>query len=276
MHPRRRARLKTLLDTLYLDYGPQYLRTSALAVPRQYPAPEDQEIAGFFAAALAYGNVVQIQRSVAQVLAPMGGHPAAFIRRFEPARDAGPFRGFVHRFNRGRDLAVLCHLLRQVLDRHGSLGRFFLRFYDARDEDIGPALTRFAEAFLSLDVAPFYRSGQLPAAAGVRFFFPSPAHGSACKRLCLYLRWMVRRGDALDFGLWREVAPAKLVIPLDTHVARVCRRLGLTRLATTSWRMAQEVTRNLRELDPEDPVKYDYALCRYGMLERFPRRRLPG
>ena len=121
---------------------------------------------------------------------------------------------------------------------------------------------------LSLDVSPFYLAGTIPPNAGIRFFFPSPLKGSACKRLNLFLRWMVRRGDEIDFGIWTEVSPAKLIMPLDTHVARIARRIGLTKMKQANWRMAQEVTRRLRAFDPEDPVKYDFALCRLGILKQ--------
>jgi uncharacterized protein (TIGR02757 family) len=266
---RSRARLKQLLEDLYRRYSHRdLLSTSALSVPHRYALPEDREIAGFVVASLAYGNVKQIHRSAEAALEAMGPSPARFIRRFVPARDADRFRHFVHRFNTGIDLALLCYLLHQALERRGSLQAFFLDGYDPGHEDIGGALISFVERALSLDVSPFYPSGTLPAKAGVRFFFSSPAEGSACKRLNLFLRWMVRRGDQIDFGIWTEVSPAKLILPLDTHVARIVRRLGLTRLKQANWRMATEVTRRLRAFDSDDPIKYDVALCRLGILKQ--------
>ncbi|WP_337288482.1 TIGR02757 family protein [Candidatus Methylomirabilis sp.] len=269
MAVRSKAQLKQLLDELYHRYSrPVFLSTSALSIPHQYVRPEDQEIAAFVAASLAYGNVKQIHRSANAALEAMGKSPARFIRRFDPARDAGRFQQFVHRFNSGVDLALLCHLLQQAIAAEGSLQAFFLDGYDPAREDIESALASFVERILSLDVSAFYPSGILPARAGVRFFFPSPAQGSACKRLNLFLRWMVRRGDAIDFGIWTEVSPAKLIVPLDTHVARIARQLGLTRIKQPNWRMAKEVTRRLRAFDHEDPVKYDFALCRLGVLKQ--------
>lgn len=269
---RSRGQLKQLLDDLHRRYGrAELLATSALSIPHRYSRPEDREIAGFVAASLAYGNVSQIQRSADAALETMGSSPSRFIRLFDPVRDAHRFRDFVHRFNSGVDLAVLCHFLHQAIETRGSLQAFFLEGYDPAHEDIGPALISFIERALSLDVSPFYPSGELPAKAGVRFFFPSPAEGSACKRLNLFLRWMVRRGDEIDFGIWTAVSPAKLILPLDTHVARIVRQLGLTKRKQANWRMATEVTRRLRAFDPEDPVKYDFALCRVGVLgERIP------
>lgn len=269
MAVRPHAQLKQLLDTLYHRYSrPVYLSTSALSIPHRYRRSEDQEIAAFVTSALAYGNVKQIHRSAEAALTAMGDSPARFIRRFDPARDMARFQHVVHRFNSGVDLAVLCYLLHQVIAAAGSLQAFFVKDYDPAHDDIKPALTGFVDRMLLLDVSPFYPASLLPAKAGVRFFFPSPAQGSACKRLNLFLRWMVRRGNAIDFGIWTEVSPAKLIVPLDTHVARIARQLGLTRIKQANWRMAKEVTGRLRAFDPDDPVKYDFALCRLGVLKQ--------
>jgi len=269
MAMRSRAQLKQLLDELYHRYSrPAYLSTSALGIPHRYIRPDDQEIAAFVTASLAYGNVKQIHRSAEAALAAMGGSPARFVRRFDPVRDTARFQYVVHRFNSGIDLALLCYLLHQAIAAAGSLQTFFLKGYDPTHDDIKPALTSFVERMLSLDVSPFYPTGLLPAKAGVRFFFPSPVQGSACKRLNLFLRWMVRRGDGIDFGLWTAISPAKLIVPLDTHVARIARQIGLTTIKQPNWRMAKEVTGRLRAFDPEDPIKYDFALCRLGVLKQ--------
>jgi uncharacterized protein (TIGR02757 family) len=132
---------------------------------------------------------------------------------------------------------------------------------------VGPALTSFVERALALDHAGLYGRGPLPPDAGVRFFFPSPADGSACKRLNLYLRWMVRRGG-VDLGVWRTVDPAQLVVPLDAHIFTIARRVRLTRYRSAGWPMAVDITRRLRQLDPRDPVKYDFALHRMGLFRR--------
>jgi uncharacterized protein (TIGR02757 family) len=154
-------------------------------------------------------------------------------------------------------------LLSQMADRSGSIEAFFLDGYDPEAPDIADALDRFSSRALALDMKAAY--GRVPRRPGVCYFFPRPSAGSACKRLNLFLRWMVRR-DALDLGVWPRVSPAKLVVPLDTHVIRVGRCLGLTRYTSPGWAMARDITASLRRLDPEDPVKYDYALCHLGMM----------
>ena len=132
-----------------------------------------------------------------------------------------------------------------------------------RAEDVEPALDSFSTRALALDLRAAY--GSVPKRPGVCYFFPRPSAGSGCKRLNLFLRWMVRR-DALDLGVWTRVSPAKLVVPLDTHVIRVGRCLRLTRYTSPGWPMARDITASLRRLDPDDPVKYDFALCHLGMM----------
>ncbi len=269
------ALLRKELDALYRNYDRTYLSSDPLMFLHDYSEPEDIEIVGLICASLAYGRVAMIQRSIRHVLDIMGGHPARYVRRFDARKAASDFADFSHRFNRGDDIVLLLHYMRQMLEREGSVGGFFRLGCDAGAADIGAPLASFTERALALDCSPVYRSGRLPPKAGVRYFFPSPVGGSACKRLNLYLRWMVRNNDGLDFGLWDFVRPSQLVIPLDTHVARICRLIGLTKRKSAGWSMAVEVTESLKKLDPDDPVKYDFAICRLGILEKCPATPLP-
>ena len=150
-----------------------------------------------------------------------------------------------------------------MIDRAGSIEAFFLEGYDPAAEDVEDALDSFSTRALALDLRAAY--GTVPQRPGVCYFFPRPSAGSGCKRLNLFLRWMVRR-DALDLGVWTRVSPAKLVVPLDTHVIRVGRCLRLTRYTSPGWPMARDITASLRRLDADDPVKYDFALCHLGMM----------
>jgi len=264
-----RAHLKSRLDLLYGRYGAAFLQTDPICTPRKYPRDEDREVVGFLATALAYGRVAQIRASVERLTSIMGEHPARYVRGFDPRQGRRALAGFVHRFNDGDDVGLLLHYARQMIEAKGSIGDYFLEGYSPAHDDIGPALCSFVRRALALDCAPYFRNGRLPASAGVRFFLPSPQAGSTCKRLNLYLRWMVRPDDGVDFGIWRSVSPAKLVVPLDTHVSRVAGLLGFTTRRTVDWKMALEVTSRLRRIDPEDPVKYDFALCRVGILRAW-------
>ena len=256
--------LKPVLDRLYADFNYPDSATDPIQIVRRYARDDDREVVGFVAASLAFGRVLSVLQSIERVLAVTGPEPAAYVRRFDARRDAAAFDGIVHRWTRSRDIVALLWLMRQMIDRAGSIEGFFLEGYDAGADDVEGALGSFSARAMALDLKAAYgRAGSGPA-LGVRYFFPRPSAGSGCKRLNLFLRWMVRR-DALDLGVWRRVSPSKLVVPLDTHVIRVGRCLRLTRYTSPGWRMARDITASLRALDPDDPVKYDYSLCHLGM-----------
>ena len=257
------AGLKPLLDQLYAGFNYADSAADPIQIVRRYARDDDREVVGFVAASLAFGRVASVLQSIERVLAVMGPAPAAFVRRFDVRRHGGAFGGIVHRWTRGRDIAALVWLVRQMIDRAGSIEGFFVEAHDPSAPDVEAALDSFSTRAMTLDLKAAY--GRVPARAGVCYFFPRPSAGSACKRLNLFLRWMVRR-DALDLGVWRRLAPAKLVVPLDTHVIRVGRCLRLTRYTSPGWPMAREITASLRALDADDPVKYDFALCHLGMM----------
>ena len=255
--------LKGVLDGLYADFNCPDSATDPIQIVRRYERPDDREVVGFLSAALAFGRVASVLQSIERLLTIVGDEPAAYVRRFDAHRDGAAFANLGHRWTRGPDLVALVWLLSQMADRSGSIEAFFLDGYDPEAPDIADALDRFSRRALALDMKAAY--GRVPRRPGVCYFFPRPSAGSACKRLNLFLRWMVRR-DALDLGVWPRVSPAKLIVPLDTHVIRVGRCLGLTRYTSPGWAMARDITASLRRLDPEDPAKYDYALCHLGMM----------
>ena len=255
--------LKPELDRLYAAFNYPDSAADPIQIVRRYERQDDREVVGFCAASLAFGRVASVLQSIERLLAIVGDRPADFVRRFDPRRDGRLFDGLVHRWTRGRDIAALLWLIRQMLDRSGTIEGFFLEGHDPAAPDIAPALDSFSTRARALDLKAAY--GRVPQRPGVCYFFPRPSAGSACKRLNLFLRWMVRR-DALDLGVWTRVSPSKLVVPLDTHVIRVGRCLRLTRYTSPGWAMARDITASLARLDPQDPVKYDYALCHLGMM----------
>jgi uncharacterized protein (TIGR02757 family) len=262
----RVGELRRRLDDLYRHYDHRFVDPDPLQFVRAQRDPADQEVVGLVAAALAYGNVLQIKRSIAAVLEVLGPSPARAVRGLDPRAAARRLARFKHRFNDGRDVACLLFFVRQMLER-GSIESFFLQGDDPTHPDVERALESFTRRALALDHAGLYGRRPLPASAGVRFFFPSPVDGSACKRLNLYLRWMCRR-EGVDLGLWRGVDPARLIIPLDAHVFTIARRVRLTRYRSPGWPMAVDITRRLRRLDPGDPVKYDFAIHRMGLWRK--------
>ena len=260
------------LEHLYRTFDHLDSASDPVHVVRRYRTPADREIAGFCAAGLAFGRVAGVLASIEALLTVMGPSPAAFVRGFDPGTDGRRLAALGHRWIRGKDLAALVLILQRMLREAGSVERFFVAGDDPSTPDVGPALDSFSARALETDLRPAYggrRAGPSGPAgrgrAGVRFFFPRPSAGSACKRLNLFLRWMVRK-DAIDLGVWSGVSPARLIVPLDTHVIRLGRCLRLTRYATPGWKMAAEITAALRAIDPGDPVRYDFSLCHVGMM----------
>jgi uncharacterized protein (TIGR02757 family) len=261
------SHLKERLDALYRHYDHRFVDPDPLEFPRREQDEADREVVGLLASSLAYGGVGQIKKSIAKVLAVLGPSPSRAIADRDPKDLLLELRGFKHRFNDGRDLACFLLFVRRMREEAGSIEAFFLRGLKEECEDVGPAIASFTERALSLDHGGLYGRGALPGDAGVRFFFPSPLQGSACKRLNLYLRWMARK-DGVDLGVWKGLSPSKLVIPLDAHIYTIARKVRLTRYKSPGWAMALDITRKLRRLDPQDPVKYDFALHRMGLFRK--------
>jgi uncharacterized protein (TIGR02757 family) len=252
------------LDDLYRTFDDVTSAADPVHIVRRFAEPEDREVVGFCAAALAFGRVASVLHSIEALLDVMGPHPAAFVRRFDPARHGGRLEPLVHRWIRGRDLVALLLILQRMLRANGSIEAFFVAGDDPSQPDVSGALDTFSARALETDLRQVY-GPRPPARRGVCYFFPRPSAGSACKRLNLYLRWMVR-ADAIDLGVWTRVSPARLIVPLDTHVIRLGRCLRLTRYVSPGWKMAAEITASLRRIDPADPVKFDFSLCHVGMM----------
>lgn len=237
------------LDALYARLNRRrYVHPDPIEFLYRFPDPRDRELAGLVAAVLAYGRVRQILASVETALKPLGPTPRGFLDRATRHDLRAAYARFRHRVTAGHDLADLLWNAAEQLRAHGTLNAAFLAGYSPDHATVVPALRAWADR-LSPD------GGHL---------LPNPRLGSACKRPMLYLRWMVR-ADAVDPGGWNGVPTAKLVVPLDTHMAQVARASGLTTRATPGLKMALEITDRFRALNPDDPVKYDFALTRAGI-----------
>jgi len=255
--------LKSTLNRFYQEYDFQKrLLHDPIELPHRYRNPRDIEIAGFLASSFAYGKVGLFKPVVEKVLSSMGKSPYDFLMHFSVARHARLFHGIQYRFNRNEDILCLLFMLRAVLRKEGSLEGSFMKHYQDDDENIGNALSGMINDFLSVSTAKVYGRDIRP--AGLAQFFPSPAGGSTCKRQNLFLRWMVRDRD-IDFGIWKGIPKNKLVIPLDTHIMKISQCLGLTNRKSADWKTAVEITESLKRFDPEDPLKYDFALCHHGI-----------
>lgn len=245
-----RKSIREALEALYRACNRRkFVHPDPLEFLYRYDDEKDVEVAGLVAALLAYGNVRQILGSAESVLGVMPS-PAGYVASSTEARMMRDFRGFRHRFTTDSDLVDLLAGAREVMERHGSLGRCFAGGVGKEDETVLPALEAFA--------------AELSRGRGYSSLVSCPRKGSACKRLCLYLRWMVREDD-VDVGIWRDVPPALLLVPLDTHMHRTASALGFTERRQADMRTVLEVTEAFRALEPADPVKYDFALTRLGI-----------
>ncbi len=248
------------LDALLADRDWERMRRDdPVGFVHEWQRPEDQEVVGLVASSLAFGNVVAARRSIARAVGALGTSPADLVFSAKPAELGRRLRGFSHRIYRGNHLTRMLSGAGKLLREHGSLGSAFVSFHQ-ESGNFRESLALFADAL---------RGGAGDRAT--RHLISDPRAGSACKRLVLYARWMIRPADGVDLGLW-PVSPSELVIPVDTHVHRIARNLGLTTRRTASWATAEEITAALRILDPADPVKYDFALCHLGVSRQCPSR----
>jgi uncharacterized protein (TIGR02757 family) len=257
-------RLRQHLDALLAECDADLTRSrDPVDFVHRYRDPRDQEIVGLIAASLAFGNALAARRSIDRALQMLGPDPGQGVVAASRSDLERRLRGFVHRIYRGEHLALLLWQAASLIRDHGSLGNSFLFFHSESGGEFREGIALFADAL----------RGEA-SSRSMRHLVSDPRAGSACKRLLLYARWMVRPADGIDLGLW-PVSPSELIIPVDTHVHRISRNLGLTDRKTASWATAEEITAALRRLDPLDPVKYDFALCHLGVSRDCPSRADP-
>ncbi|MGM0444551.1 MAG: TIGR02757 family protein [Fibrobacterota bacterium] len=251
---------KEHLEQIYRNYHrPELLRLDPLLTVRSLDRRDDRELFGLIAACLSYGRVERIIHTLEQIIILCENAPTDFIRNTTHADKCARLDSVVHRFNRGVDIALLMSSLKEILTKFGSCRNLYTHCRDGRSSQ-KETLIEFSRALR--------RAAPDPADRGrpFRYLLPSPETGSPCKRLNMYLRWMIRADDGIDLGLWKDCSPAHLVIPLDVHVIRTARRLRMTRRKSPSWAMAEEITAKLAACDPADPLRFDFALCHWGML----------
>jgi uncharacterized protein (TIGR02757 family) len=259
---KRLVKLKDVLEKLYSKYNHHDLiKPDPLQFVYRYDNPSDMEVVAFLAADLAYGRVEQIQKSLTNLFERMGESPYAFIKGFGKAEQKS-LKGFKHRFTTDQDISDLLMLLKKVLNRYAGIEEFFIQGYNQRDINIVPALSKFCNSLLDMYAAEHNPKTR----RGLKYLLVNPAKGSACKRLNLFLRWMVRDDD-VDTGLWKSIDKAKLIVPVDVHIGRLCKILGLYNRKAVSLKTAVQITQGFAEIEPADPVKYDFALSRIGIVE---------
>lgn len=259
---KRKTELRRVLENLYAKYSRRRLvKPDPLQFLYRYSKRADVEVVGLLASGLAYGRVRQIEKSLTRLFEYMGKSPSDFVLTFDSHKRT-QLRDFKHRFTTGDDISDLLELLGNIYERFGSIERCFAQGYSPDDANIIPALSRFCDSLYAM-YADRYK-GSL--SGGIKYLLSSPARGSACKRMNLFLRWMVRE-DEVDLGLWKSVDKAKLLVPVDVHMGRLCKILGLYGRKTINLSAAVEITESFVEIEADDPVKYDFALSRIGIVE---------
>lgn len=249
-------KLKPALEAFLSDFDYlEHRRNDPVELAWEYERAADREVVALLSSCLAYGRVELLKQSIREVLGILGPSPSDAIVRFDRHDLAAELDGFVYRMSRGPDVLDLLAGMSAALDEFGSLESM----YAARE---GETHLERASGFVR-----YLRHNRLreDVERGFRYLLPDPADGSSCKRLHLFFRWVGRGPDGVDLGLWTSPRPDELLMPLDTHTSRLCRYIGLTERKTVDGKMARQVTESLTQLDPEDPLRYDFALCHLGI-----------
>lgn len=254
-----RTALQDFLDQKTRQYNHwDFIEDDPISIPHRFSHLQDIEISGFFAAILSWGRRTTIINSCTKLLSMMDDSPYDFILHHRPA-DLKPFQSFVHRTFNATDALFFISILQNYYSTFVSLEYAFSTHIGPEDKNVKKSLIGFKEILFA---------GEFP--LRTQKHLSSPARNSACKRLNLFLRWMVRHDlNGVDFGLWKNISPRQLIIPMDVHVSRVAKRLGLIDKNIVNWKNAELLTDELRKFDPQDPVKYDFALFGLGVIEQF-------
>ena len=247
-----------LLEKATAFNHPSFIEKDPISLPHQFSKLQDIEIIGFWVAMLSWGNRTSIINSGKKLIELMDGSPHDFILNHEE-KDRKVFLSFKHRTFQPLDSLYFLEFLQYYYQRNKSLESAFSQFISPQSPNIEAALIGFHSLFFALDTAP----------QRTRKHIASPARKSTCKRLCMFLRWMVRKdNNGVDFGLWNAIEPAQLMIPFDVHVERIARRLKLINRKQRDWKTVIELTHALKMMHPSDPILFDYALFGIGVLEK--------
>lgn len=251
--------IKELLDEKYFQFNnTSFIETDPISIPHQFSKKEDIEIAGFLIAIIAWGQRISIINNGNKLMRLMNHEPHEFIMNFSK-KDAVRFENFVHRTFNSADCVFFLNSLKNIYSKHKGLEYAFSGEFSEKEKDVKSAITNFRHLFLSIPHQ--LRSDK---------HISNPSAKSSAKRLCMYLRWMVRKDKhGVDFGIWQSIKPSQLCLPLDIHTGNVSRKLGLLTRTQNDWQAVEEITSVLREFDKKDPIKYDFSLFGLGAFEGF-------
>lgn len=251
--------VKALLDEKYFQFNnTSFIETDPISIPHQFSKKEDIEIASLLVATIAWGQRISIINNGNKLMRLMNNEPHDFILNFSK-KDALRFEGFVHRTFNSTDCIFFLNSLNHIYSKHGGLETAFSSNFSSKEVDVKNAITNFRTLFLSTTHQS--RSEK---------HISNPLAKSSAKRLCMFLRWMVRKDKhGVDFGIWKSIKPSQLCLPLDLHTGNVSRKLGLLTRTQNDWQAVEEITSVLRNFDKNDPIKYDFSLFGLGAFEGF-------
>ncbi len=257
---RNKAQIKEILDKYYIKYNnPDFIANDPISIPHRFSLKQDIEISAFWTSMIAWGRRNMIIKNATRLFELMDNSPYDFIVNHKE-KDRKRFLDFKHRTFQPTDTLYFLEFLQWYYRHNESLETAFSQWMEPDDKNIKTALTGFHDLFFSLEDAPVRTKKHVA----------TPERKSTCKRLNMFLRWMVRKdNNGVDFGLWKEIKPGQLMIPIDVHVDRISRHLGLLTRKQRDWLAVEEITTNLKKIDPDDPVKYDFALFGMGVMEEF-------
>jgi uncharacterized protein (TIGR02757 family) len=258
----RPGALKDYLEQIVAKYNKRaYIQTDPISAVHEIAGKRNRELAAFLVSIFSFGTVKQIQRTAKMLFEALPSNIWEYLAHAEIAK-ATKMLSIQHRFIKGADTRCILKTLQVIINEYGTIESLFKKHY-LQSDAMKASIICFSEELRTI----FRKYNGAFSERTLRFIFPSPASGCAAKRMNLFLRWMVRN-DEIDLGLWDIIEKKQLIIPLDTHTARISRNLGLTTRKQPGWAMAQEITERLKQFDPEDPVKYDFAMTRLGMLSK--------
>lgn len=277
--------IKEVCEKLYdLPLLKTRIKNDPIEFPHLYTESRDIELAGFIASSLAFGRIELFKPVIRKVLSfsEDENNPLIpslkkvgkkglydYVFNFDPKNDGRSFDSIYYRMCKGKDIACMIFMLREAVRKYGTIGNLFYSCYDAPHniDSIRGTLQRFVDIMRDIDTTPVYGSNIRP--RGLLQLIPSPHNGGPCKRLNMFLRWMIRPNDGIDFGMWNRIPPSALIIPVDVHIGRICKNLKMTDRKSANWAMAKEITDKFRKISPEDPLKYDFAICHLGITGKW-------
>ncbi|MBN4065776.1 TIGR02757 family protein [Candidatus Amoebophilus asiaticus] len=261
MNKLSRSELFEFLEEKHEQYNrPSFIDTDPISVPHQFTRKEDIEIAGFFTATIAWGQRPTIIKNAIKLMQWMDYSPYDFVMNCGENADLRPFQKFIHRTFNGIDCIYFIRSLRNIYKNHGGISAIFTKEMNKTNQGVKESITAFRKIFFEINGHP----------ARTKKHVSNPEANASAKRLNMYLRWMVRKDNrGVDFGLWEQINMTDLCMPLDVHTATVARKLGILKRKQNDWKAVEELTSKLREFDPADPVKYDFALFGLGIFEKF-------